>query len=125
MGKAGERAARVSPATLPVAVARIAAVVPDLLLASRVSETLGAAGHEVVPAPSPDDPAVAGADLLVVDLNAVSPEAVGDGAAPVLGFYRHTDVAVRDRAMAAGVELAVPRSRLVREMPALVERLLS
>ena len=30
------------------AVARVLAVVPDLMLASRVEATLGAAGHEVI-----------------------------------------------------------------------------
>ena len=104
--------------------ARIGAVVPDLLLASKVAETLGSAGHTVVTASEPDDAALAGMDLLVVDVGAVPPSAVAGRTAPVLGFYRHTEPAVRERAEAAGVELVVPRSRLAREMPALVEQLL-
>jgi hypothetical protein len=104
--------------------ARIGAVVPDLLLASKVAETLGSAGHAVMPASAPDDPALAGVDLLVVDVGAVDPGAVAGRGVPVLGFYRHTEPAVRERAESAGVELVVPRSRLAREMPELVERLL-
>ncbi len=42
----------------------------------------------------------------------------------MLGFYRHTDPETRRRAEAAGVDLVVPRSRLARELPELVERLL-
>jgi hypothetical protein len=42
----------------------------------------------------------------------------------VLGFYRHTDPATRERAEAAGVDQVVPRSRMAREMPELVASLL-
>jgi hypothetical protein len=42
----------------------------------------------------------------------------------VLGFYPHTDAELRKRAEAAGVDLVVPRSRLAREMPELIQRLL-
>ena len=44
---------------------------------------------------------------------------------PVLGFYPHPDAELRQQAETAGVDLVVPRSRLVREMPDLVERLLA
>ena len=40
----------------------------------------------------------------------------------MLGFYRHTDPETRGRAEAAGVDLVVPRSRMARELPELVER---
>ena len=40
-----------------------------------------------------------------------------------LGFYAHVDAAVRERAERAGFDLVVPRSRMAREGPQLVERL--
>jgi hypothetical protein len=43
----------------------------------------------------------------------------------VLGFYSHTDVKTREGAQKAGVDLVVPRSRMAREMPALVAGLLA
>ena len=43
---------------------------------------------------------------------------------PVLGYYSHVDVETRKTAEAAGVDLVVPRSRMARELPALVEGLL-
>jgi hypothetical protein len=104
--------------------ARILAVVPDLMLASRVSEGLGAAGHEVtvmatLPEASPDE-----VDLLIADLDAADPEALVGRGVPVLGFYSHVDSATREAAQAAGLDLVVPRSRMARELPALAERLL-
>ena len=42
----------------------------------------------------------------------------------MLGFYSHVDVDTRRRAEAAGVDVVVPRSRMAREMPELVESLL-
>ena len=43
---------------------------------------------------------------------------------PVLGYYSHVDVETSEAAEAAGVDLVVPRSRMARELPELVERLL-
>ena len=43
---------------------------------------------------------------------------------PALGFYSHVDVETKRAAEAAGVDLVVPRSRMARELPALVEGLL-
>jgi hypothetical protein len=43
----------------------------------------------------------------------------------VLGFYQHTDAETKARADAAGLDLAVPRSRMVRELPELAARLLA
>jgi hypothetical protein len=104
-------------------VARIGVVVPDLMLQSRVAETLRAAGHEVAIAADPE--AAAGAELIVADVNDVDPAALAASGVPVLGFHQHTDPQSRSAAEAAGVALVVPRSRLVREMPELVERLLA
>lgn len=102
--------------------ARVAVVVPDLMLQSRVVETLGASGHDVEIAASPD--AAAGAELIVADVNEVDPAALAAQGVPVLGFHQHTDPESRAVAEAAGVVLVVPRSRMMREMPELVERLL-
>jgi hypothetical protein len=103
--------------------ARVVAIVSDLMLASRVTTALAAAGHEVeqeasVPAE------LDGVDLVVADLDAAEPEALGGLGVPVIGFYQHTDTETKARADAAGLALAVPRSRMVRELPELVERTL-
>ena len=75
--------------------ARIAAVVADLMLASRVRTSLEASGHEVEEdSRLPDE--LDGIDLVVADLDAVSPEQLADLEVPVIGFYQHTDT--RDEA---------------------------
>ena len=101
--------------------ARIALLCPDLLFGSKVQGALRAAGHEVVAADAP-------ADLLVVDLTTDVEErldAVREARAPTLGFYSHVEQDVRRRAEEAGIARVVPRSRMAREGPALVERLLA
>ena len=104
--------------------ARVAAIVTDLMLASRVTTALDAAGHEVEQmATLPDE--LDGVDLVVADLDAAEPERLGGLGVPVLGFYQHTDTDTKARADAAGLDLTVPRSRMVRELPELVEKLLS
>jgi len=103
--------------------ARIAALVADLMLASRVQTSLQAAGHEVeLDSTLPDE--LDGVDLVVADLDAVAPEMLGELGLPVIGFYQHTDVETKQRADAAGLAITVPRSRMVRELPDLVERTL-
>jgi len=105
-------------------VARVAALVGDLMLASRVSTALEAAGHEVEQDSAvPDE--LDGVDLVVADLDAVPPEDLGDLGVPVIGFYQHTDVETKARAERAGLAMTVPRSRMVRELPELVERALA
>jgi hypothetical protein len=104
--------------------ARITALVQDLMLASRVRTSLEASGHEVEQDTDvPDE--LDGIDLVVADLDAVPPEKLGELGVPVIGFYQHTDVDTKTRAEAAGLAMAVPRSRMVRELPDLVERVLS
>jgi hypothetical protein len=105
-------------------VAHVVAVAPDLMFASRIAETLGAAGHRVALSPSLSEAPLDEADLLVADLEVESPEALVGLGVPVLGYYSHVDVETRRQAEAAGVDLVVPRSRMAREMAALVERLL-
>jgi hypothetical protein len=101
--------------------ARIAALVQDLMLASRVQTALEASGHDVEQdADLPDE--LDGIDLVVADLDAVPPEHLSELGVPVIGFYQHTDVDTKKRAEEAGLSVAVPRSRMVRELPELVER---
>jgi hypothetical protein len=104
--------------------ARVLALGADLMLSSRVSASLEGRGHRVERMGEVPD-ALDGVDLVVADLDAVDPERLAGIEPPVLAFYRHTDVETKRRAEAAGIELAVPRSRLVRELPELAERLLS
>jgi hypothetical protein len=104
--------------------ARVVAVAADLMLGSKVEATLSAAGHEVSLSPSLQEAPLAGADLLVADLEVESPEALVAVGIPVLGYYSHVDVDTGAAAKAAGVDLVVPRSRLARELPELAERLL-
>ena len=107
--------------------ARVLAVVPDLMRASRIEATLGAEGHEVELASTLEALEVSdtGPDIVVADLGEVDPSQLGPVETPVLGFYSHVDVETRSRAERAGVDLVVPRSRLAREMPQLVEVLLA
>lgn len=100
--------------------ATIQVLVADLMLSSKVTETLGSLGHELLTGPDPD-PA---AELIVADLDAVDAAAVAAAGPPTLGFYSHVDVETRRRGEAAGFDLVVPRSRMARELPELVERLL-
>jgi hypothetical protein len=107
-------------------VARVVAIAPDLMFGSRIEETLRAAGHDVQLAPVlAEGRDLESADLLVADLDNENGEALVGLGVPVLGYYRHTEVATREAAEAAGVDLVVPRSRMAREMPDLVERLLA
>ncbi len=103
--------------------ARVLAVVSDLMLASRVQESLRAAGHDVVVVPALPDSV--DAEAIVCDLDCVDAAAVAAAGVPALGFYSHVDVEAKRRAEAAGLSAAVPRSRMARELPELVERLLS
>ena len=104
--------------------ARVLSIANDLMLGSKVTETLSAAGHEVVSSPSMEETTWDGIDLIVADLDAENPEALVGLGMPVLGYYSHVDVETKEAAEAAGVDLVVPRSRMARELPALAERLL-
>jgi uncharacterized protein YcaQ len=95
-------------------VARVALRIPDLMLHSRVLEVLKQGGHEVV-----DD----APDVLVVDVMDVDAEEVAGSAPALLGVFAHTQPQFRERALAAGFDLVVPRSRIVREGAELVSRL--
>lgn len=124
MGPSGERARGVPPAPFDL-VARIVAVAQDLLLGSKVEAMLTAAGHEVTLSPALTEAPLDSADLVVADLDTESPEALVGLGVPVLGYYSHVDVETKRAADAAGIDLAVPRSRMARELPQLVDQLLS
>ena len=94
--------------------ARVALRIPDLMLHSRVLEVARAGGHEIVT----EDP-----EVLVVDVMEVEPGDVAGAAPALLGVFAHTQPEVRQRALAAGFDLVVPRSRMVREGAELVSRL--
>ena len=102
--------------------AKVVALVSDLMLASRVEAPLRAAGHEVEVSASPPADAAA-ADVVVADLDAVDAAEVAAIGPPTLGFHQHTDVETKRRAEAAGFDVVVPRSRMVRDLIELVEDL--
>lgn len=103
--------------------------VPDLLFGSRVLEAVRSAGHEPVLAAHAG--AIAEADGVIADLTVDPAERVRmiasarPAGVPVLAFYSHVEADVRALALEAGFELVVPRSRMAREGPELVSRLLA
>lgn len=105
--------------------ALVLVVVNDLMLSSRVLEGLKASGNDSVLKPQLPDAVPDGAEVLVCDLDAVDARAAADLGLPVLGFYSHTDIETRKRALEAEIDMVVPRSRMVRELPLLVDGLIS
>lgn len=113
--------------------ASVVALFDDLLLGSNVLGMLRAAGHEARLTGSAGDAHPDGAAVLIVDLASAGFDGVavveglregGElGATRTLGVYSHVDADTKRRADAAGFDLVVPRSRMAREGPALVERL--
>jgi hypothetical protein len=106
--------------------ARVVAVIPDLLFGSSVLSALQAAGHEVQLRADLDEPIEA--DLLIVDLTADPHQRIERArrtVTPKLAFYSHVEADVRTQAEAAGFDLVVPRSRMAREGAALADRLLA
>jgi hypothetical protein len=113
-------------------VARAVTFVPDLLFGSNLLGALAAGGHDPVLVSSADDlpGALAGADVLIVDLTseaAVRIElvagALGEGPPRTLAFYAHVERDVRADAERAGFDLVVPRSRMARAASELVSEL--
>jgi hypothetical protein len=110
---------------------RVIAYIPDLLFGSGVLTALQGAGHDAVLVGDPDSLGheLPRADVLVVDLTTDVParldavaQHLGSGV-PTLAFYSHVESDVRKRALEAGFDQVVPRSRMAREGTALVERL--
>jgi len=104
--------------------ARVVSIATDLMLASRVDAALTAAGHHVVLAQSVAGAPLDGADLIVADLDAESPEALAATGLLTLGYYSHVDIDTKAGAEGAGVDKVVPRSRMARELPELVAGML-
>ena len=117
--------------------ARVAALIPDLLFGSKVQSALQTAGHEVdlITGELEAWDEVGGIDLLVVDLTSPDVDGVelfetlatGGELHEVrtLGFFAHVEPAVRERALQAGFDLVVPRSRMAREGAQLVAGLMA
>jgi hypothetical protein len=102
----------------------------DLLFGSRLQADLNASGHDVTLGLVPDATAAAIVADLTHDPDArLATLAPLLAAAPprplVLGFFSHVEPGVRKRALAAGVDQVVPRSRIAREGPALLAALLA
>ena len=115
--------------------ARVAAIIPDLLFGSKLHGVLAQGGHDVVlvasPAAAPEE--LAGAEVLVVDLAGAGVDGVAlleglretaalEGVRTV-ATYSHVDADMRRRALEAGFDVAVPRSRMMREGPGLLAEL--
>jgi CheY-like chemotaxis protein len=122
--------------------ARVLALSADLLFGSRLQADLAAGGHELELIGDVErlgerlgDGQAPGASVLIADLTddrldgAAAIEALrSDGrlaGLATIAFYSHVEADVRTRAERAGFDLVVPRSRMARESPALVSRLLS
>jgi hypothetical protein len=104
-------------------VAKIVAIVTDLMLTSRVSESLKAAGHDVSVVSTLPDPLEA--EAIVCDLDTADITAVAAAPVPTLGFYSHVDIETKKASEAAGIDRVVPRSRMARELPNLIDDLLT
>jgi len=104
--------------------ARVQLFTDDLLFGSRLQADLAAAGHEVTLGPTPDHSAAAIVADLTHDADARI-AALAPPRPPTLAFFSHVEADVRARALAAGIEVVVPRSRIAREGPALLAGLLA
>jgi hypothetical protein len=96
----------------------------DLMFGSRLQADLVRAEHQVTIGMAPDQ----SADLVIVDLTHQPDamlETLGATHPPTLAFFSHIEPAVRERALSAGIDVVVPRSRIAREGPALVAALLA
>jgi DNA-binding NarL/FixJ family response regulator len=120
--------------------ARVVALIGDLLFGSQVQGALVAAGEELELVGNATrarehlaDKTAGEVAVLVVDLldeslggAALVEQLVAEGTlgnTRTLGFYAHVDAHVRERAEQVGFDLAVPRSRMAREGATLVARL--
>jgi len=111
---------------------RVVAVVPDLFFATRISATAREVGVALeILAPDAALAAIRNAppSLVLLDLHAPGDplalvRALRAGpetrTVPVLGFYAHVDQALRQAALEAGVDQALPRSAFTHMLPALL-----
>jgi DNA-binding NarL/FixJ family response regulator len=108
------------------------ALVPDLMLRSRVAAMAAAADLSVRFFGEPDELSdamlvAAAPDLLILDLSdrqgwgmRLLERMQTTGPPPTLGFYAHVEDEIRRRALALGVTRVVPRSLLIRKFADLV-----
>lgn len=101
---------------------RVLIVVPDLFFATRIAataKTLGVEFAHVLPAAALEHCAEIRPDLVLIDLQAAGdPVALGralkqdprTASIPLLGFYSHVEVELREAALAAGIDQVLPRS---------------
>ncbi len=114
---------------------RIILVATDLIRESRIAESARALGYQVQTAGTiaalGDALASARPDLLILDLQAEGASwqeavelarRVGGSALPILAYGQHTEPKVLRAARLAGCNLVVPRSKLVDELPQVIER---
>jgi CheY-like chemotaxis protein len=117
-------------------VARVAALIPDLLFGSKVQGVLAQGGHDVALVPSAEVAArdgLGGAEVLVIDLASPDVDGVaaleglrGEGALAgvrTVATYSHVDADMRRRALEAGFDVVVPRSRMMRDGAGLLAEL--
>ena len=115
---------------------RILVVVTDLMLESRIMERARALGYDVSVASTIQAVREAmrsgPADVLVLDLQAdgvpwqdvlAAAKEAPNGPVPILAYGQHTKPDLLRTARNGGCDLAVPRSRLVEEFPALIDQL--
>jgi len=109
---------------------RIVLVATDLMRQSRVAEAARAAGYAVAVAATAEEAREAlrgdAAAVVILDLQADGVPwrdvLAAVGKAPVIAFGQHTKPDILRQAKAAGCRLAVARSRLVKELPRLIEK---
>jgi hypothetical protein len=104
---------------------RVAAVISDLMLFSRIEAAAAAAGHDLQRVDRPSDLS-SDFDLVLVDWSAREPgwtDALGAlHAGRIVLFGRHTDLEAHADARGAGLGPMWARSRLITELPALLAR---
>jgi len=109
---------------------RIVLVATDLMRQSRVAGAARALGYAVVLATTAEEAREAlrgdSSAVVILDLQAEGlpwrDVLAAVGSAPVIAFGQHTKPDILRQARAAGCRLAVPRSRLVEQLPRLIER---
>jgi CheY-like chemotaxis protein len=111
---------------------RVVAVVPNLFFATRMAETaaqLGVTLELTAAAAAPATILRLAPDLVILDLGAPDdPLALARGlkadpatrGIPVVGFYPHVDHALRQAALAAGIDHVMPRSAFTVRLAALL-----
>jgi len=96
---------------------RLVVLTTNLMDASRVQSTV----PDAAVARSITDDALAGADVILLDLTSgIGPAAVVVLGAPVVAYGPHIDRDALDAALASGCREALPRSRVFQRLPDLL-----